>query len=147
MRRELFALQDDNGDRLPTRGRQRVALCALLDAAMIYGEGAAMMFTGVKVFSATKARDREALGDVVTAWLRDPAQRGVEVVRHDVTQSSDAGFHCLAVTLFYRRAAERCRCADGGPGSYEGPLRGCPVHGDAGAEQGPRRVRRNGGAA
>ena len=75
-------------------------------------------YTAVRVFSATKARDREALGDVVTAWLRDPAQAGVEVVRHEVTQSSDAEFHMLAVTLFFRRTAEQ-----------------------------PRRVRRNGGAA
>jgi hypothetical protein len=61
-----------------------------------------MMFTGVKVFSATKARDREALGDVVTAWLRDPAQRGVEVVGHEVRLSSDREFHLLSITLFYR---------------------------------------------
>src|SRR3954447_19171767 len=28
------------------------------------------MVSGVKVFTATKARDREALGDLVTQWLR-----------------------------------------------------------------------------
>jgi len=33
----------------------------------------------------------------------------------------------------------RCHCADGGPGSYEGPLRDCPVHGDAEA-QAPKEV-------
>ena len=29
------------------------------------------MFTGVKVFSATKARDREELGENVSRWLRN----------------------------------------------------------------------------
>lgn len=65
-----------------------------------------MSFTGVKCFSATKARDREALGEKVTEWLRDPAQRGVEVVGKEVRSSSDREFHCLSVTLFYRRAGE-----------------------------------------
>ena len=33
------------------------------------------MFTGVKVFSATKARDRDELGENVTRWLRDNQKR------------------------------------------------------------------------
>ena len=54
---------------------------------------------GVKVFTATKAKDREALGDVVTRWLADnPRARVVDKV---VTQSSDSQFHCLSITLFY----------------------------------------------
>ena len=36
------------------------------------------MFTGVKVFSATKAREREELGENVTRWLRSNAD--LEVV-------------------------------------------------------------------
>ncbi|HTR56307.1 MAG TPA: hypothetical protein VMJ10_36790 [Kofleriaceae bacterium] len=55
---------------------------------------------GVKVFSATKARDRDALGDMITDWIR--AHPEVEVFDKIVTQSSDAEFHCLAITLFYR---------------------------------------------
>ena len=78
-----------------------------------------MSFTGVKVFSATKARDREVLGELVTEWLRDPAQAGVGVVDKAVRLSSDSEFHCLSVTLFFAR----------------------------GAVEQPRRVRRNGGAA
>lgn len=54
----------------------------------------------VKVFSASKAREREALGDVITAWIRNNPQ--LEVVEKVVTQSSDAEFHCLSITLFAR---------------------------------------------
>ncbi len=59
-----------------------------------------MQFTGVKVFSATKARDREELGETVTRWLRSNAS--VEVVDRVVSQSSDDEFHCLSIVLFYR---------------------------------------------
>lgn len=62
-----------------------------------------MSFTGVKVFSATRAKDREELGDVITRWLRSNA--GVELVDKVVTQSSDQEFHCLTITLFYRESA------------------------------------------
>jgi len=54
---------------------------------------------GLKVFSATKARDREGLGDVITSWIR--AHPECDVFDKIVTQSSDAEFHCLAITLFY----------------------------------------------
>jgi hypothetical protein len=57
------------------------------------------MFTGVKVFSATKARDREELGELVTQWLRES---GAEVVEKTVLQSSDSEFHCLSIVIFYR---------------------------------------------
>jgi len=57
-------------------------------------------FTGVKVFSATKARERERLGETITEWIRK--QNGVEIVDYKVTQSSDKEFHCLTITLFYR---------------------------------------------
>jgi hypothetical protein len=52
----------------------------------------------VKVFSATKSRDREQLGERVTTWLA--AHPGVEVLRTSVTQTSDSGFHCLSFVLF-----------------------------------------------
>ena len=57
------------------------------------------MMRGVKVFSATKARDREALGENVTRWLIENPQ--LQIVDKTVTQSSDAEFHCLTITLFY----------------------------------------------
>jgi hypothetical protein len=57
-------------------------------------------FTGVKIFSATKAKEREELGENVTRWLRSNAD--FDVVDYSVTQSSDNEFHCLAIILFYR---------------------------------------------
>jgi hypothetical protein len=59
-----------------------------------------MGFTGVKVFSATKAREREELGENVTRWIA--ANPGCRVTDKIVTQSSDREFHCLTITLFYR---------------------------------------------
>jgi hypothetical protein len=56
--------------------------------------------SGVKVFSATKARERGRLGEEVTLWMRE--NKGVEIVDKIVTQSSDSEFHCLTITLFYR---------------------------------------------
>jgi len=59
-----------------------------------------MDFTGVKVFCATKAKEREALGDFVTTWIRGNPQ--LEVVGKAVRQSSDLEFHCFTIMLFYR---------------------------------------------
>ncbi|MGE5182496.1 MAG: hypothetical protein ACM31C_10560 [Acidobacteriota bacterium] len=55
---------------------------------------------GLKLFSATKARDRESLGETITDWIRTHPE--YEVFDKIVTQSSDAEFHCLAITVFYR---------------------------------------------
>jgi hypothetical protein len=63
------------------------------------------MFTGVKVFSATKAKERDDLGEQVTRWLR--ANADLEIVDRTVTQSSDNEFHCLTVVLFYKPRAPR----------------------------------------
>jgi hypothetical protein len=56
-------------------------------------------FNGVKVFSATKAREREELGENITRWIR--ANPELKIVDKKVTQSSDNEFHCLTFTLFY----------------------------------------------
>ena len=56
---------------------------------------------GVKVFSATKAREREELGETLTRWLNDNPD--VAVDDYVVPQSSDNEFHCLSITLFFRR--------------------------------------------
>lgn len=56
--------------------------------------------SGVKVFSASKAREREMLGDQITQWLR--SNPTYEVVDKVVTQSSDSEFHCLTITIFYK---------------------------------------------
>jgi hypothetical protein len=58
------------------------------------------LFDGLKVFSATMFADRERLGEKVTDWLR--ANSHLEVTDMVVTQSSDASFHCIAISVFYR---------------------------------------------
>jgi hypothetical protein len=56
---------------------------------------------GAKVFTATKAKDRDELGEVLTRWIADnPKARIIDKV---VTQSSDREFHCLSITIFYDR--------------------------------------------
>jgi len=52
----------------------------------------------VKVFSATKAREREMLGDRVTEWLKENST--LEVLDKHVLLSSDTEFHCLTIVLF-----------------------------------------------
>ena len=56
--------------------------------------------TGVKVFSATKAKERELLGELITDWIRSHPDH--EIVDKIVTQSSDSEFHCLTITLFFK---------------------------------------------
>lgn len=51
----------------------------------------------IKVFSVTKAREREELGERVTAWIAANPQ--TQVLRTFVAQSSDAEFHCLSMIL------------------------------------------------
>ena len=58
------------------------------------------MFSGVKVFSATKHKERDELGETVTRWLSN--QRGkIDIVDKIVTQSSDSEYHCVTITVFY----------------------------------------------
>jgi hypothetical protein len=64
-------------------------------------EAGGARFDGVKVFSATKAKEREELGENVTRWLRSNSD--VHVIDRVVTQSSDNEFHCLTIVLFYRQ--------------------------------------------
>ncbi len=58
------------------------------------------MFTGVKVFSATKAKEREDLGETVSRWLK--SNQDLEIVDKVVAQSSDNEFHCYSLVLFYK---------------------------------------------
>lgn len=59
---------------------------------------AMQQITMVKVFSATKSRERNRLGEDVTAWLAE--HPGVQIIDKVVTQSSDSEFHCISITLF-----------------------------------------------
>ena len=60
------------------------------------------MFDGVIVFSATKQKDRDELGETVTRWL-DQKRGSIEIVDKQVTQSSDSEYHCVTIILFYNR--------------------------------------------
>jgi hypothetical protein len=53
----------------------------------------------MKLFSATKARDREVLGETVTAWISANPQ--LEILETIIRQSSDNEFHCVSITLLY----------------------------------------------
>lgn len=56
-------------------------------------------YDGVKVFSATKAKDRDLLGERITTWIRaNPAARVVDKI---VSLSSDREFHCLSIVVFF----------------------------------------------
>jgi len=50
-----------------------------------------------KVFSATRAQDRELLGERVSAWIGANPQ--LEVRDTVVSLSSDSKFHCLSFVL------------------------------------------------
>jgi len=61
------------------------------------------MFDGLKVFSATMFEQRDRLGETVTEWIaKNPTLHIEDIV---VTQSSDSRFHCIAISVFYKRAA------------------------------------------
>lgn len=62
-------------------------------------------FNGVKVFSATMFADRDRLGEKVTEWMS--AHPKCKATQFVVTQSSDAAFHCIAISLFYREELGR----------------------------------------
>ena len=56
-------------------------------------------FDAIKVFSATMGPERAALGDRITEWLKQNPR--VLVVDKEILQSSDDGFHCLSIVIFY----------------------------------------------
>jgi hypothetical protein len=51
----------------------------------------------VKVFSVTKVKQREALGEQVTDWIA--ANPAVLIMKTVVVLTSDAKFHCLSIVL------------------------------------------------
>jgi hypothetical protein len=62
------------------------------------------MVMGAKVFTATKAKDREELGEVITRWIANNPR--AKIIDKIVTQSSDSEFHCLSITVFYELSAQ-----------------------------------------
>ncbi len=57
-------------------------------------------FDGLKIFSATMAKERAELGDVITRWIVDHPD--VDIVDRLVRQSSGGDYHCLTILLFFR---------------------------------------------
>ena len=62
------------------------------------------MVMGAKVFTATKAKDREELGEVITRWIANNPR--AKIIDKIVTQSSDSEFHCLSITIFYELSTQ-----------------------------------------
>ena len=58
-----------------------------------------MKYQGVKIFSATKAKERMELGEHITDWIA--ANPNVIIKDTQVRQSSDNEFHCLSIVVFY----------------------------------------------
>ncbi len=64
------------------------------------GEHTIKGYTGVKVFSATKARERDEMGATISRWVKQHSD--LDIVEKVITQSSDREFHCYTMTIFYR---------------------------------------------
>jgi hypothetical protein len=62
------------------------------------------MFTGVKVFAATKAKEREELSENVNRWIK--SNQDLEIVDKVVSQSSDDEFHCYSLVIFYKQKGQ-----------------------------------------
>ena len=60
-------------------------------------EASGFRLVEVKVFSATKRKDRDRLDEVATAWLRD--HQNFDRLTARVTLSSDLEYHCLSITF------------------------------------------------
>jgi hypothetical protein len=56
------------------------------------------MINLVKVFSATKAKERQFIGERVTDWIA--ANPTVHILKTVVALSSDRTFHCFSIVLF-----------------------------------------------
>ena len=62
---------------------------------------------GVQVFTATKAKERNGLGDRLTEWLGSEPVKEIRDVQ--CTQSSDDEFHCLTITVLYSTQDKKMR--------------------------------------
>lgn len=78
----------------------RESVSAIISRVSVVASVKSERSIGLNVFSATKARERGFLGETITDWIRVHPE--FEVFEKIVTQSSDAEFHCLAITLVYR---------------------------------------------
>lgn len=63
--------------------------------------------TMVKVFSENRHKERNRVGEKITAWLAE--RPDLRIVRTEVSQSSDSEFHCLTITLFLTSPIHRLK--------------------------------------
>lgn len=94
--------------REPERGAEDRVRHQEKDQGAEAGDGGGVQkYNRVMIFSATMHRDRDALGEKITAFLQNDFHG--EVIDTVVRQSSDAEFHCLTITLFLRDLPKRRR--------------------------------------
>jgi len=56
---------------------------------------------GVKVFSATRAEERDRLGERMAEWSKIHPK--LTILDVHVVQSSDNAYHCLSIVVLYNR--------------------------------------------
>jgi len=91
-----------------SRDQVEGAIRALADSATERPRASALMprapagfRLGCRVFSATLNREREALGDLATGFLRGLERSGGRCTDYQVMQSSDQAYHCLSLIFWY----------------------------------------------
>ena len=58
------------------------------------------VFDAAKVFSATKHKERDELGERLSKWVQSMGDQ-ITIVDKVVKQSSDNEYHCVTIVLFY----------------------------------------------
>lgn len=56
---------------------------------------------GCRTFSGTTRETRALLGETVTLFLKRLRAAGGYLTQYNVLQSSDRGYHCISIVLFY----------------------------------------------
>lgn len=71
----------------------------------------------VKVFTATKVKDRESIGEAVTRWIAD--NPGARIQKTFVTLTSDNRFHCISIVLLCMATCASAQGREPAPGARE----------------------------
>lgn len=71
----------------------------------------------VKVFTATKTKDRESIGETVTKWIA--ANPSARILKTFVTLTSDNRFHCISIVLVCIATCASAQAREAPPGPRE----------------------------
>jgi hypothetical protein len=71
----------------------------------------------VKVFTATKTKDRESIGETVTQWIA--TNPNAHILKTFVTLTSDDRFHCISIVLVCRAAEASAQAGEAPRGARE----------------------------